>query len=67
MDLATVIGTLLGFGLEIGEHKFRLTNLFIHDTLKRASLEQGVDFQDDDEEIVQDTSLGKEPSVTMRV
>ncbi|SFO98406.1 TonB-dependent receptor domain-containing protein [Qipengyuania nanhaisediminis] len=55
-DNRMLANAMLGFGLEVGQHKFRLTNLFIHDTLKRASLARGIDFQDDDEEIVQDTS-----------
>ena len=55
-DNRVLVNGLLGFGLEVGEHKFRLTNLYIHDTLKRASLEQGIDFQDDDEELIQDTA-----------
>ncbi|MBX7513402.1 TonB-dependent receptor [Qipengyuania sp. GH38] len=55
-DNRMLANAMLGFGLEVGQHKFRLTNLFIHDTLKRASLARGIDFQDDDEEIIQDTS-----------
>ncbi|QZD96117.1 TonB-dependent receptor domain-containing protein [Qipengyuania gelatinilytica] len=55
-DNRVLVNSLLGFGLKLGEHKFRFTNLYIHDTLKRASLEQGIDFQDDDEELIQDTS-----------
>ena len=55
-DNRMLANAMLGFGLEVGQHKFRLTNLFIHDTLKRASLARGTDFQDDDEEIIQDTS-----------
>ncbi len=39
---------MLGFGLEVGDHVFRFTNLFIRDTVKQASLSQGEDFQDDD-------------------
>ncbi|MBX7532388.1 TonB-dependent receptor [Qipengyuania sp. 1XM1-15A] len=55
-DNRVLVNSLLGFGLEIGEHKFRLTNLYIHDTLKRASLEEGTDFQDGDDSLIQDTS-----------
>lgn len=39
---------MLGFGLEVGDHVFRFTNLFIRDTVKQATLSQGEDFQDDD-------------------
>ncbi|QZD87580.1 TonB-dependent receptor domain-containing protein [Qipengyuania psychrotolerans] len=55
-DNRMLVNGLLGFGLEVGQHKFRFTNLFIHDTLKRASLARGIDFQDDDEELIQNTS-----------
>ncbi|MBX7541212.1 TonB-dependent receptor domain-containing protein [Qipengyuania sphaerica] len=55
-DNRVLTNALLGFGLELGEHKFRFTNLFIHDTLKRASLEEGTDFQDGDSELNQSTS-----------
>ena len=34
---------MLGFGLEIGEHKLRWTNLYIRDTLKQARLAVGSD------------------------
>lgn len=37
-----VANALLGFGYEFGDHKVRWTNLYIHDTLKRASLSEGV-------------------------
>lgn len=47
---------LIGFGLEIGEHRIRWTNLFIRDSLKRASLSIGDDFQDDDSEFQQKTA-----------
>ena len=55
-DNRALFNAMLGFGLEVGEHKFRLTNLYIHDTLKRASLEQGTDFQDGDDELNQSTA-----------
>ena len=55
-DNRVLVNSLLGFGLELGEHKFRFTNLYIHDTLKRASLEEGTDFQDGDDALIQDTS-----------
>lgn len=50
------VNALLGFGLELGEHKFRFTNLYIRDTLKRAALAIGEDLQDDDS--VQEQSTG---------
>ncbi|QZD88925.1 TonB-dependent receptor [Qipengyuania aurantiaca] len=55
-DNRMLVNAMLGFGLEIGEHKLRFTNLFIHDTLKRASLEEGTDFQDGDDALIQDTA-----------
>ncbi len=47
-DNSVLVNALLGFGLEIGDHQFRWTNLFIRDTSKLARLSQGEDFQDDD-------------------
>lgn len=38
-----VINGLLGLSAEIGEHKFRFTNLYIHDTSKEASIKSGID------------------------
>ena len=46
---------LLGFGLEIGEHQFRWTNLYIRDTLKQAVISQGQNIQDGDDEIQEST------------
>lgn len=40
-DNRILVNALLGLGLEVGEHKFRLTNLFIHDTTKQAGLASG--------------------------
>jgi outer membrane receptor protein involved in Fe transport len=37
-DNRILANAMLGFGLEIGEHQIRWTNLFIRDTLKQASL-----------------------------
>ena len=42
-DNRVVVNGLLGFGLEIGEHKLRWTNLYIRDTLKQARLAVGTD------------------------
>ncbi|MDG6077787.1 TonB-dependent receptor [Erythrobacter litoralis] len=55
-DNRVLVNGLLGFGLEVGEHQFRFTNVYIHDTLKRAALSQGQDFQNDDTDLVQNTS-----------
>ncbi|SNT24915.1 TonB-dependent receptor domain-containing protein [Sphingopyxis indica] len=40
-DNRIVVNGLLGFGLELGDHKFRWTNLYIRDTLKQARLGLG--------------------------
>ena len=40
-DNRMVVNGLLGFGIEVGEQKIRLTNLFIRDTLKQARLGVG--------------------------
>lgn len=55
-DNRVLFNAMLGFGLEIGEHNFRFTNLFIRDTLKRASLEQSEDLIDGDTNLTQDTA-----------
>ena len=55
-DNRVLVNGLLGFGLEVGEHQFRFTNLYIRDTLKRGSLEQATDLQDDDIDQVQRTA-----------
>ncbi|MEH6792243.1 TonB-dependent receptor domain-containing protein [Parasphingorhabdus sp.] len=38
-----VVNGLLGLSAEIGEHKLRFTNLYIHDTSKEASIKAGID------------------------
>lgn len=43
-----LVNGLVGVGLEVGDHVFRFTNLFIRDSVKQARLSQGEDFQDDD-------------------
>ncbi|MGB3166013.1 MAG: TonB-dependent receptor [Alteraurantiacibacter sp.] len=48
-DNRILANAMLGLGLEVGDHRFRFTNLFIRDTLKQASLSQGTDFQDGDD------------------
>lgn len=55
-DNRVLFNAMLGFGLEVGEHNFRFTNLFIRDTLKRASLEQSEDVLDGDTSLIQDTA-----------
>ncbi len=40
-DNRITFNALLGLGLELGEHQFRWTNLFIRDTQKQASLAEG--------------------------
>ena len=55
-DNRILVNGLLGFGLEIGQHRFRWTNLYIRDSLKQSRLATGTDFQDDDSEFQQDTA-----------
>lgn len=55
-DNRVLFNAMVGFGLEIGEHNFRVTNLFIRDTLKRASLEQSDDLIDGDTNLTQETA-----------
>ncbi|OZA91088.1 MAG: TonB-dependent receptor, partial [Erythrobacter sp. 34-65-8] len=55
-DNRILVNGLLGFGLELGEHKLRWTNLYIRDTLKRASLSIGEDLQDNDSVQEQNTA-----------
>lgn len=43
-DNRMIANALLGAGLEFGEHKIRLTNLFIRDTIKQGRLAQTEDF-----------------------
>ncbi|MEO0463537.1 MAG: TonB-dependent receptor [Pseudomonadota bacterium] len=42
-DNNVLVNGLLGFGLDIGDHTVRWTNLYIRDTLKTARLEEGFD------------------------
>ncbi|GAA5049167.1 TonB-dependent receptor [Erythrobacter westpacificensis] len=55
-DNSVLVNALLGFGLEVGDHQFRWTNLFIRDTSKLARLSTGEDFQDDDSFVQQQTA-----------
>ncbi|MEH6702854.1 TonB-dependent receptor domain-containing protein [Parasphingorhabdus sp.] len=45
-----IVNGLLGLSAEIGEHKLRFTNLYIHDTSKEASIKAGIDAINVDEE-----------------
>lgn len=45
-----IVNGLLALSAEIGEHKLRFTNLYIHDTVKDASIKQGIDAINVDEE-----------------
>jgi outer membrane receptor protein involved in Fe transport len=45
-----IVNGLLALSAEIDEHKFRFTNLYIHDTVKDASIKQGIDAINVDEE-----------------
>jgi len=38
-----VINGLLGLGLEFGEHKIRMTNIYLNDTIKEARIQSGTD------------------------
>ncbi|WP_086608796.1 TonB-dependent receptor domain-containing protein [Erythrobacter donghaensis] len=42
-DNKVLVNGMLAFGLDIGEHTIRWTNLYIRDTLKTARLAQGTD------------------------
>ena len=55
-DNRMLVNGLLGFGLEVGDHRFRWTNLYIRDTLKQSRLSLGEDLQDGDTEFQQDTA-----------
>ena len=54
-DQRVLFNAMLGFGVEVGEHNFRLTHLYIRDTLKRASLGENQDIIDGDTSLVQET------------
>ncbi len=40
-DHRAIVNGMLGMGAEFGAHKIRLTNLYIHDTLKQGRLSRG--------------------------
>lgn len=56
-DNRILANAMLGFGLEIGEHQFRWTNLFIRDTLKQSSLAFGELLLDEDSLLTQNTGF----------
>lgn len=55
-DNRIVANALVGVGLEFGNHKLRLTNLFIRDTVKQARLASGTDVQTGYSRMNQDTA-----------
>jgi len=54
-DNRVLANAMLGFGLEIADHSFRWTNLFIRDTLKQTGLGFGELLLDEDSLITQNT------------
>ncbi|NJC33275.1 outer membrane receptor protein involved in Fe transport [Sphingomonas jejuensis] len=42
-DNRILVNGLVGLGVEFGEHRIRLTNVYIHDTLKQTRLSSGFD------------------------
>jgi hypothetical protein len=46
-----VTNAMLGFGFENGPNRLRWTNLYVHDTLKRTSLAQGINSQNPGKEL----------------
>ena len=54
-DNRIVVNGLIGLGLELGDHRFRWTNLYIRDSLKQSQLSVGEDFQSDFSKQIQNT------------
>ncbi|MEE1876914.1 TonB-dependent receptor domain-containing protein [Altererythrobacter litoralis] len=54
-DNRMLANAMLGFGLELGEHKLRWTNLFIRDTIKQSGLGFSELLLDGDSTIAQNT------------
>ena len=54
-DNRMLANAMLGFGLELGEHKLRWTNLFIRDTIKQSGLAFSELLLDGDSTITQNT------------
>ena len=42
-DNRVLVNGLLGIGLEVGDHRLRLTNVYIHDAVKQGRLSSGFD------------------------
>ncbi|NYT39449.1 TonB-dependent receptor [Sphingomonas sp. R-74633] len=55
-DNRVVVNGLLGVGVEFGDNKIRWTNLYVHDTLKRARLSLGQRHGTDTDIMQQDTA-----------
>ena len=55
-DNRMVANALLGIGLELGDHKMRLTNLYIRDTIKQGRLAAGTEVQTGFSRLNQDTA-----------
>ena len=55
-DNRILVNALVGVGLEVADHRFRFTNLYIRDTLKQSVLGVGVDYNDGFELADQDTA-----------
>ncbi len=55
-DNRILANAMLGFGLEIGDHQFRFTNLFIRDTLKQTGLGFSELLLDEDSLVTQNTA-----------
>ncbi|HSG34844.1 MAG TPA: TonB-dependent receptor [Sphingomonadaceae bacterium] len=50
------VNGLLGIGVEIGDHQFRITNLFIRDTIKETRLGEALDNNSGNTRITQNTA-----------
>lgn len=55
-DNKITLNGLLGIGVELGDHKLRWTNLYIHDTLKQTRFASGRDVDSGFDRIIQDTA-----------
>lgn len=50
-----LVNALLGLGAEVGEHSFRLSNLFIRDTIKETRMSEGISIDTGYSSIIQST------------
>ncbi|AKM07681.1 TonB-dependent receptor domain-containing protein [Pelagerythrobacter marensis] len=55
-DNRMLVNGLLGFGLEVDDHRIRWTNLYIRDSLKQTRHSLGDDLLDGDTQFIQDTA-----------